>query len=386
MTAPESSLLISSKDSAPESDSQVKALNGLSGEAFEQAKKDAISITKNGGGISLNPDIYLNATRQSPWGAPGAPGQPRPPFTPPDNSGKQGEHKIPQPPGGPVLPNPGDVLKTDPNSETYASKISREAMMIGGGIGLSVFDGIANLPEHIPQIASSIVIGGTLAAMSKTGRLGTGAALVVGAYFTTRFVLDTLNDKERWCRFSNAVEDTWKSDANFRKNLITTKETLGDYTFDTGLSLASGYVGYKNPKLGEYILSILRVPPIGPRTPPPFNPRIATTTMYMAIMPPAGFYRNYGDRSPFGGPGWSFDIHGEIRRTPGIITRTPNFVGPHQDRYDREDYERWKKEHGDRDKGDRDREKDEREKGDHHEHKGNCCSQYSDRERERRRY
>src|SRR5262249_27888691 len=147
------------------------------------------------------------------------------------------------------------------------------------GVGESFFYGIANLPEHLPQIGSAIIIGGTLGAIAKTGKLGAGAALVVGAYFTTRFVLDTINDHKRWGKFSDAVQDTWKSDANFYKNMHTVRDTAGNYVFDTSLSMASSYVGYKNPQLGELILGILRVPPIVPSATPPFSPALAATSL-----------------------------------------------------------------------------------------------------------
>lgn len=304
-------------------------------EAFEQAKRNAMAQTKGGGFI---PD-YVTGTdplRLQDYLTP----RPNPWLPRPGQDNKNPEDKIPQPGSdnkpippvpGPIVPNPGEILRPDPNTETTASKIAREAMVIGGGVGQSFFYGVANLPEHLPQIASSVVIGGTLAAMSKAGKLGATTALVVGAYFTSRFVLDSINDTKRWEKFSGAVKDTWQSDANFWKNMHTVRDTAGNYVFDTTLSLGSGYVGYKNPKLGEWILAILRVPPIVPNAPPPFNPRVVTTGMYMSIMPPAGFYRHYDDRTPFAPSSWSFDIHGSIRRNPGHITRTPNLIGPNKE-------------------------------------------------------
>lgn len=285
---------------------------------FERAKK-GLPGQKDGGPVFL-PD-YMSP--QSPWDSPWTPIP-----TPPDRS-KPGPGKVPD---GQPLPVPGDTttpklpdLSTKPEAESVATKLSREALVIGGGVGQSFFYGVANLPEHLPQIGTSIVLGGTLAAMSKSGKLGAGAAMVVGAYFASRFILDSVNDKRRWTRFADAVSDTWQSDANTWKNMHTVRDTVGNYTFDTSLSLASGYVGYKNPQLGQWILQLLRIPPITPGAPPPFNPRWTTSGMYMQIMPPAGFYRRYGDHSAFGDSGWSIDIHGEIRRTPDRITRIPGF-------------------------------------------------------------
>lgn len=355
------------KDAPPQNGSSPDS-DKLRGEAFERAKHDAILSTKNGGGPlppELNKPSYPWGPRGDssplPWSdgrvplpwenkttAPGADNKPSGSGTNTDTKPQQpipGDSK-PQPAPGspPEFPKPGDVLKNNPALETTATKIARESLVIGGGVGQSFFYGIANLPDHLPQIGSSIVIGGTLAAMTKTGKLGAAAALVVGAYFTSRFILDTVNDHKRWNKFGEAVQDTWNSGENFYKNMHQVRDSLGNYAFDTSLSLASSYVGYKNPQLGEYILSILRVPPIVPNTPPPFSPAWATVGLATAIMPPAGFYRRYDDQTPFSQSSWEFDLHGSLRRTPGVITRTPDIF--------RDD---------DRDRdGDRDRDRDDR--------------------------
>lgn len=313
----------------------------LRDEVFERMKKDALSTQSSP--IEMKDwSSGFNQKPPGPWKIP--------PVGPPKDT-----TPVPLPvpgtpgPDKPPLPDPGDVLKNNPGNETTATKLTREALVIGGGVGQSFFYGIANLPEHIPQIASSIVIGGTLAAMSKTGKLGAAASLVVGAYFASRFVLDTVNDRRRWEVFGDAVKDTWKSDENTYRNMHIVRNTLGNYTFDTSLSVASGYVGYKNPQLGDWILKILRVPPIVPNTPPPFNPRLAATSMYMSILPPAGFYEKYGDRS-FGG-GWDFSIHGHLGRN-SPITRIPDWdrdrSGDRQFDPDHNRYNRDKSEWGDR--------------------------------------
>ena len=322
----------------------------LRGEAFERAKQDALLSTKNGNG-PLPPELerppypwqrHGDGSSPLPWSDPRVPlpwekdqvpagtdnnktSTPGTDSNKPNTPGttKPGDTQNPQTP--PEFPKPGDVLKNNPALETNATKIYRESLVIGGGVGQSFFYGIANLPEHLPQIGSGIVIGGTLAAMTKTGKLGAAAALVVGAYFTSRFILDTVNDHKRWSKFNEAVQDTWTSDANFYKNMHKVRDSLGNYAFDTSLSVASSYVGYKNPQLGEYILSILRVPPIVPNTPPPFTPAWSTLGLATNIMPPAGFYREYDDRTPWAGSSWKFDLHGSLRRVPnGLISRTPD--------------------------------------------------------------
>lgn len=313
----------------------------LSVEAFEKAKQEAqSSLQKSAFDTSSTPISFQD--RPSPWRIP--------PSGPPKDT-TPNPSPFPQPPdkGTPdvPLPKPGDVLKGNPNCETTASKLKREAFVIGGGVGQSFFYGIANLPDHMPQIASSIVIGGTLAAMSKAGKLGAAASLVIGTYFTSRFVLDTLHDHKRWEKFGSAVKDTWNSDEHTWKNLHIVRNTLGNYTFDTSLSLASGYIGYKNPKLGEWLLTVLRIPPIVPNTPPPFNPRLATTSMYLSIMPPAGMYDRYGDR--YSG-GWQLDVkYGpRLSRMPewdrDRHKQEENEYDSERNRYERDNWDNDKKE------------------------------------------
>jgi hypothetical protein len=317
------------KDSA--SAKPAAADDRLRSEAFERTKKDAIALTQNGG-INLSPDTYANLTRgQHPWeqrpGVPPAPIDIK--FPPPNHGPNHGpDHRDhPRP--------PGDLLRTNPTIETAATKIGREALVIGGGVGESFFYGIANLPSHLPQIGSSIMIGGTLSAITKAGKLGTECAMVIGAYFTTRFILDTINDKKRWDRFGTAVKDTWHSGDNFRKNMTEVRDTFGNYVFDTTLSTASSYVGYNNPQLGELLLGVLRIPPIVPNTPPPFSPHLMAATRAMSVMPPSGFYTRYEDQRPWGTSAWDFDFHGSFGKKQGYEPRTPG-LDPQGDLRDRD--------------------------------------------------
>jgi hypothetical protein len=286
----------------------------LRDEVFERSKRDALS-TMQTGSYDMHPTLPTDLfEKPSPWKIP---------------SGGAAPNDTPQVPLPPTLPGtdipqgpkPGDVLKHNPLDETFATKLSREAFVIGGGVGQSFFYGIANLPDHMPQIASSIVMGGTLAAMTKAGKLGAAASLVIGTYFASRFVLDTFHDHRRWSKFSEAVQDTWKSDENTWRNLHVVRNTVGNYAFDTSISMASGYIGYKNPQLGQWILTVLRVPPIVPNAPPPFSPRLAATSMALSIMPPAGFYDKYGDHS-YGG-GWHLDI--KLGPRNNVLSRVPDW-------------------------------------------------------------
>ncbi len=361
----------------------------LSAEAFEKAKEQALSsISKAPFDTQQQQPLNSFYDRPSPWKIPPAgPPKDSPHPNPFPGPPKDSPHPnpFPAPPGKgdhdgpPPLPNPGDVLKGG-SCENFSTKLKREAFVIGGGVGQSFFYGIANLPDHIPQIASSIVIGGTLAAMSKAGKLGAATSLVIGTYFTSRFVLDTLHDHRRWEKFSDAVKDTWHSDEHTWKNLHIVRNTLGNYTFDTSLSLASGYIGYKNPKLGEWLLTVLKIPPIVPNTPPPFNPRLATTSMYLSIMPPAGTYDRYGDR--YNG-GWQLDVkYGpRLSRMPDLDRderhRQDSEYDSERNRYERDNWDNYRSDRGKRDGGDRndDAGKNDREKNDKPPQNGDDCDE-----------
>jgi len=310
--------IAAAKDEVP---SQTAANSGddrLRNEAFERTKRDAISVAQNGG-VNLTPDAYWNILPgQSPWdprpGDPLTDPLPHPPDLPPPVVGRppegdgdghkpgdgdghkpgDGDGSKPGGDGGTSNPSPNP----NPIQESMASKIGREALVVTGGLGESFFYNLANLPRHLPEIGTSMVIGATLATISKAGgKLGAAAALVVGGYFTSRFILDTINDHKRWDELDDTLHETWKSNDNLLKHINSVSNTLGDYTFDTAIAVGSSYVGYKNPDLAGLIGAVLRIPPILPSTPAPFSPALAATSMYLDFMPPSGFYQQFVQKS-----------------------------------------------------------------------------------------
>ncbi|MBX9723083.1 MAG: hypothetical protein K2X81_16900, partial [Candidatus Obscuribacterales bacterium] len=179
---------VDAKDAPKQGSGVVVDDDKLRNDALEALRKDSLSHAQSGGGYSYS-DLF--------------PGKPSgiPPLGPPL------DWKSQFPPKTGTPDDPGGLLKHDPNIENWVSKTIREGAVIGGGVGESFFYGVANLPDHLPAIGTSIIIGGTLAAMTKTGKLGAAAAMVAGAYFTSRFVLDTIHDHRRWHKFGEAVED-----------------------------------------------------------------------------------------------------------------------------------------------------------------------------------
>jgi hypothetical protein len=177
---------------------------------------------------------------------------------------------------------------TNNDDESKISKVLREGVVLGGGLGRSVLYGMASLPQRLPEIGASMAIGAALSTLSKTGSLGAAATFVVGAYFTSRFVLNAIHDTPRWNKFGAAVADAWHSDQHIMKDLIDVSDSGGNFAFDTGLSMASGYVGFKNKALGDLIISVIKLPVPIPAV-ATMSPALMTAGMYMDIVPPPFF-------------------------------------------------------------------------------------------------
>lgn len=155
----------------------------------------------------------------------------------------------PPPPGAPAAAN-----------DSVAHKLGREAVLVGGTLGESVVNGLYHLPEKIPQLGESLAIGAALNAVSQMGTPGRIAAWVAGAALTTRFVVNTYNDKERWSEAGQALSDTWKSNEHLGKNIDKLSNSAGSFAFDTATFAGASYLGYSNANLGHGILNVLRLP------------------------------------------------------------------------------------------------------------------------------
>ncbi len=57
------------------------------------------------------------------------------------------------------------------DSEGKSSKIARESLVLGAGLGRSFLYGMASLPQRAPEIGASVAIGATLSTISKAGEL-----------------------------------------------------------------------------------------------------------------------------------------------------------------------------------------------------------------------
>jgi len=183
------------------------------------------------------------------------------------------------------LPKPAAGNDNEPEYD----KIGREALVLGAGLGRSIIYGMASLPSRAPEIGASVAIGATLSTISKTGGVGAAATLIVGAYFTSKFLVNAFEDTGRWQKFGDAVSDTWNRNDHIMKNIRDVSDSGGNFVFDSGLSYASGYMGYKNKALADLILQVIRVPmpvPV-PGIPPkfPLPPALMGASAYMAAVP-----------------------------------------------------------------------------------------------------
>jgi hypothetical protein len=185
-------------------------------------------------------------------------------------------------------PNPSpDAGTAENNGDNTAYKLGREAAVIGGGVGKSFLYGMASLPSRYKEIGESVAIGASLSTLSKAGELGAAATLVVGAYFTSKFLVNTIEDTPRWTKFGAAVADTWKSNEHTLKNLNDVSSTGGNFVFDTSLAYGSGYLGYKNKALADLILQVVKLPlPIPGNVPKfPLTPEIIGATPFLTSVP-----------------------------------------------------------------------------------------------------
>lgn len=146
------------------------------------------------------------------------------------------------------------------SKEGVGSKLLREGEVIGLAAGKSVLDGFYNIPDKLPQLGESMAIGVGLSALSRMGTEGKVAAYVAGAFFASRFIVNTYNDHERWSKAWSATTDTWQSDQHIRKNINDLSNTAGSWAFDTALFTGAGYLGYNNPALGNSLLGVFRLP------------------------------------------------------------------------------------------------------------------------------
>jgi hypothetical protein len=190
---------------------------------------------------------------------------------------------------------PKPTAQPEVDSESTAKKVGRETAVLGLGLGRSVLYGMASLPSRAGDLATSVGIGASLSTLAKTSEFGAAATLFVGAYFTSRFIVSTINDTGRWSKFSDAVSDTWHSGKNFGKDIKDVSDTGGNFAFDTALSYGAGYLGYKNKALADIILGGLKIPLPAPGIPPkmPLSPELMGASMYLSIAPPPMLYHHH---------------------------------------------------------------------------------------------
>ncbi|MDZ4837567.1 MAG: hypothetical protein SGJ27_27590 [Candidatus Melainabacteria bacterium] len=120
--------------------------------------------------------------------------------------------------------------------EGVASKILRETQMVSGGIGGAFLDVAKNPVEKAPELAVAAGFGVGLKVLQKAGAKGQVIASAVGLGMAGKMAYDEYMG-DRWTTFGAALNDNWQSSANFERNLIATKGSVGALAVDSTVSM-----------------------------------------------------------------------------------------------------------------------------------------------------
>ncbi len=126
------------------------------------------------------------------------------------------------------------------DSESAASKLGREGLVLLYGVGGEALDTLTNPLSKAPDVAMSATFGLGMRVLSKAGAPGkvVAAGFAVGAGLKTAYDMAT---SDKWSKFSDAMSDTWHSSRNFDKAVLATKDSVGSLAVD----LAIGSATYK---------------------------------------------------------------------------------------------------------------------------------------------
>lgn len=146
-----------------------------------------------------------------------------------------------------------------PLEENVLSKILRETQMVAGGVGSAFLDTAKNPIEKLPEMAVATGFGVGLKMLQKAGATGRAIAGVVGLGMAGKMAYDEYMG-DRWSTFGAALNDNWQSSANFERNLLATKESVGALAVDStvsmiGFKVAGSHVGRRvlNGEIGSKV-------------------------------------------------------------------------------------------------------------------------------------
>lgn len=129
---------------------------------------------------------------------------------------------------------------TDTTDDALINRIGREGKMVALGVGGSVTDLAQHPLERLPEVGSSVMLGGSIGMLAESGRLGAYTAGAIGLAMLGKLAYDEVTGG-RWSKFGQAWSDTWNSGANMDKNIELTKNSLGNFVVDMGV----GYAGFE---------------------------------------------------------------------------------------------------------------------------------------------
>lgn len=212
--------------------------------------------------------------------------------------------------------------------ELTLSKLLRESEVLGGGLAESILYGMADLPHKLPELTAAFSVGLALHVIRKQGVLGWGVATGLTAVFASKFVVDQVEQKEKWWEFASAIKDTWGSNQHTWNNINTVSGTAGKTVFDTAAFATAGYLGYTNKTeivglLAQGLGSVARIPAISSIL-PAIKPGVAPGADLGTATEIAQAFKTFH--------GWKWPAGYEIITYPGVAKLCNEYSPCHEGR------------------------------------------------------
>lgn len=132
-----------------------------------------------------------------------------------------------------------------PDHESCGDKLLREVELISrgfGGFAEAAKESVApsNIVETAGKVAVGVALGAGLAWLSRGRSLSRTVAGIIGGAATVSFARDILLNGQL---IGSALEDNWRDDRNWNRNVRIMEKSVGQFGFDTALMTASGFAG-----------------------------------------------------------------------------------------------------------------------------------------------
>lgn len=139
---------------------------------------------------------------------------------------------------GPSPPTRLDFVAPSSDEDGLSQRLSREAQMLGRGVGAAFVQTALHPTGKLPELVSSVAIGSALGVVNRLGAEGKFVAACAGGVMLAKAGYDELTG-ERWSKLASAVKDTWHGGARMERNVAITRDSLGAFLVDTGIGYAA---------------------------------------------------------------------------------------------------------------------------------------------------